>query len=130
MDDRSWFQKNKKWFLPTVILGPILFVGGFMLLIFSFVMGMMTSSGAYKMTMDALRTNEECVSFLGDSIEVGYFIRGSISTTNNSGNANLYIPLKGNLNEGTAHTVCIKEWGKWRIVDLEVKINEKIIEIK
>lgn len=130
MANKNWYQRNKKWFLPTVIIGPLLLMGCFVLVIITFVTSMMKNSEAYKMTMEEIKSNKECVAALGENIEDGYFIRGNINTTTSSGNANMYIPLKGDLGEATAHSICEREWFKWKIIDLNVKVGDKIIDIK
>ena len=130
VENKSWYQRNKKWFLPTVLGGPIILVGGFICIILLVVTGSMKSSDAYKMSMNEIRNSKKCQKLLGDNIEDGFFIRGNINTTTTGGNANLYIPLSGELGEGTAYSRCNREWFKWEIEELQVRVSNEVIILK
>lgn len=81
MPNKSWYSRNKKWFLPAIIVGPILMFGSFVFLLIIFVMGIFKDSDSYKMSMHSVRENKDCVRLLGEPIKEDYWVTGSINTS-------------------------------------------------
>ena len=134
MQNKSWYSRNKKWFLPTVIGGPILVIALFAFLILSLVYGVLKNSDSYKMSMYEVQENKDCIRLLGSPIKAGYWITGQINkqgfSPNQTGTSNLRIPLEGTLAEGTAYSSCEIENGKWEFLELSVDIKDTVIHIK
>jgi hypothetical protein len=63
---KSWFSRNWKWFIPTLILGLVLllalFVGGLL----TFVFGLLKSSEPYQHAVAVASSNLDVVRELGD----------------------------------------------------------------
>ncbi len=120
---KSWFSRNWKWFLPTVILGPLLlfalFIGG----ILTFVFGMMKSSEPYQHAVAIAQNNPQVIRELGGPVEPGWFTKGNINVSANSGDADLAIPLNGKLHHGIVYVVAKKSDGIWTYQKLEVLID-------
>ena len=73
----SWFSRNWKWFLPTVMVGPILLIGLFIGGIFSLVFGMMKSSEPYQHAVGVAASDPRVVSELGAPITPGWYASGT-----------------------------------------------------
>jgi hypothetical protein len=90
---QTWFSRNWKWFLPTVVLGPLLVlalvVGGLM----TFVFGLMKSSEPYHYAVALAAKNPQVLRELGGPIEPGWFTTGNVNMSDSSGEANMAIPL-------------------------------------
>lgn len=99
----------------AVLAGISLFAG-----IFLFVMKLMTSNGAYQGALEKARKNPEVLAILGEPIEPGMFTSGSINTHNDSGRANLSIPVSGPKGSGTIRVVAEMQLGVWTFSRLDL----------
>ena len=120
---KNWWDRNWKWFVPTGCLTLILLGCLFIGLIFTVVMGSMKSSDAYKQAVAKARANPTVVARLGTPIAEGYWVSGNISVQNDSGNADLLIPISGPRGKAVVHAVAAKSGGKWEFSRLSVVIE-------
>lgn len=120
---KNWWERNWKWFVPTGCLTLILLAGLFTALIFTLVMGSMKSSDAYKQAVARARANPTVVARLGTPIAEGRWVSGNISVQNDSGNADLLIPISGPHGKAVVHAVAAKSGGKWEFSRLSVLIE-------
>jgi hypothetical protein len=125
---KNWWDRNWKWFVPTGCLSLLVLFGLFIAGIFFGVTSIMENSDAYKESMVAVKHNKILIEKLGNPIETDGMISGSINTTNNSGNCNLEIPLKGPKGKGTLFVVGEKR-GKWKYSEVTVYIEKTQEEI-
>jgi len=120
---KGWFSRNWKWFVPTIVLTLILlfaaFVGGILTLVF----GAMKNSDAYKHAVTVATHDPQVIRELGDPIEPGFLVSGSISVSGPSGEAKLSIPLKGRIHNGTVFVEATKSAGLWNYQILVVEIE-------
>jgi hypothetical protein len=120
---QTWFSRNWKWFLPTVILGPLLLlalvVGGLM----TFVFGLMKSSEPYHYAVALAEKNPQVLRELGSPIEPGWFTTGNVNVSDSSGEANMAIPLNGKLRRGELFVIAKKSDGVWSYQRLEVLVE-------
>ena|ERR1700675_5061588 len=119
----NWWERNWKWFVPTGCLTLVILFCLFIGLIFTVVMGSMKSSDAYKQAVAKARANPSVVEKLGTPIAEGYFVSGNISVQNDSGNADLQIPISGPKGKAVIHAVATKSAGKWEYSRLTVSIE-------
>jgi hypothetical protein len=123
MSQPSWFSRNKKWFIPTVIVVPILlialFVGGILALVF----GMMKSSEPYKHALTVAQADARVTAQLGTPVMPGWYAGGNINYSGSSGSADLSIPLNGPQRHGTVYVVAKESAGVWSYQTLEVEIE-------
>ncbi|HEY7404027.1 MAG TPA: cytochrome c oxidase assembly factor Coa1 family protein [Candidatus Angelobacter sp.] len=119
----NWFSRNWKWFIPTVVLGPILllalFVGG----VLSLVSSMMKSSEPYQHAMAVATHDARVTAQLGVPLRPGWFVTGSINESGPSGSADLSIPLRGQLRHSMVYVVANRSGGIWSYQTLEVEIE-------
>ncbi|CAB1063537.1 hypothetical protein D1BOALGB6SA_8320 [Olavius sp. associated proteobacterium Delta 1] len=124
----TWWQRNWKWFVPTV-LGSVALFAGFIVLIVTIVFGMMKSSDAYKEALAMTQADPYVQEALGYPIEEGLLVMGNINVNGSSGHADLAIPVSGPEGNGTIYVVASKSAGQWAILRLVVDIkatNERI----
>ncbi|KAA3614162.1 MAG: hypothetical protein D8M58_18380 [Calditrichaeota bacterium] len=122
--NRAWLEKNKKWFIPTIITSGVLLIITFVSLFVFTIIGHIKESEAYQETMGVVRTNEVCLKYLGNPIETGFLISASFSISGSSGSASLSIPISGPKGEGYIFSEAIKKLGKWKVIDIVFEINE------
>jgi Cytochrome oxidase complex assembly protein 1 len=120
---KSWFERNWKWFVPAVLVFLVAIAGLFVLAILSFVNGLMRSSDAYKTAIQRAEQSPMVAVKIGHPFRVGRLIAGSINLNNDSGEAELSIPISGD--RGTGHILvgAKKSAGKWTFQTLEVHVD-------
>jgi hypothetical protein len=120
---KSWFSRNWKWFIPTLILGLVLllalFVGG----LFTFVFGLLKSSEPYQHAVAVASSNPDVMRELGTPIAPGWFLSGNINVSGNSGDADLAIPLNGSRHHGTVYVNAKKIDGAWTYTKLRMLVE-------
>jgi hypothetical protein len=122
--DKNWWGRNWKWFVPVGCLGFLVVFVGFIAGIMFLLFGMMKSSDVYK---DAVARAQACPSVreaLGTPIKEGMFISGNINVSGPSGQANLSIPISGPDGEGTIYVIAAKSVGQWTFSTLVVEIKD------
>ena len=119
----SWFSRNWKWFIPTVVVVPVLLIALFVGGIVSLVFGMIKSSEPYQHALAAASHDSRVTAELGEPVEPGWLASGNINESGAGGEANLAIPVNGKLRHGTVYVVARKSAGIWRYERLEVEID-------
>jgi hypothetical protein len=128
---RSWWGRNWKWIVPAGCLGSLALAVVFCAGIFGIILGSIKSSWACSQGVELARHNEKVVEKLGEPMETGWLVSGSINVAGASGNADLAVPLHGPHNSGTLYVVAHKAAGKWQFDRAEVEVNgqEKRIDL-
>jgi len=129
--DKNWWDKNWKWFIPVGCLGSLVLFTGFIALIMCLVFGMMKSSGAYKDAVAKAKAHASVQKTIGTPIKEGMFITGNINVSGPSGQANLSIPISGPQGKGTIYVVAAKSAGQWTFSTLvvEIKVTKQRIDL-
>jgi hypothetical protein len=118
----GWWSRNWKWVVPSGCLAMVLALAAFAGLIVFSVGKMMKSSDAYRMAIERARSNPQVVQALGEPIEEGFFVSGSIQTTGSSGTASLTCPIHGPKGKGTVYVDAVRFAGEWRFRELKVGV--------
>jgi hypothetical protein len=118
----SWWHRNWKWFVP-VSVGSVVVFFGFIMLIVSFVFGLMKSSDAYKEALAIAESNPYVQEALGYPLEDGLLVMGNITVNGSSGHADLAIPVSGPDGKGTLYVLASKSAGRWRFQRLVLDIE-------
>ncbi len=85
-----------------------------------FAVNTMKKSDIYQGAIDRAKENPEVAQRLGEPIEAGFMVSGSISTTGPTGEADIAIPISGPEGRGTIYVVATKNAGQWQYSVLEV----------
>jgi hypothetical protein len=116
----NWWHRNWKWVVPAGCAGcltaVVCFVGALMVFVFS----MIKRSDVYTDAVAQARSNPAVIQELGEPIETGWWVSGSISTTGPSGTADFSAPLRGSSARGTLYVTAEKKAGVWHYQVLEV----------
>jgi len=119
----TWFERNRKWFVPVLCVGGLLVFVGIAVLFACVIFGMMKSSDAYKGAVARAKAAPDVIQALGTPISEGYFISGNINVNGSSGRANLAIPISGPKGDATVYVVATKSVGQWTFQSLIVQIE-------
>lgn len=117
-------SKRKPW-VKWIVLGcsglivvAVLVVAG----VVSLVMGAVKKSGAFQEALERARVHPAAVAALGEPIEPGFFVSGSVNVEGPSGQAELAIPLHGPLGKGTLYVEASKRADRWEFALLELDV--------
>lgn len=130
-DAEHFLSVQRKWAIAGVIVwaGTLLLAVG---LAFG-VISALKNSLTYALTMQEVRTNAAAKAALGDNIEAGFWVNGSISIDiDGSGDAQLSIPLTGSKGSGTVVSRGVRTNGIWelRLVLLDVDGSDAPLVLK
>src|SRR5271168_1834390 len=120
---KSWFQRNMKWFLPTLVVGCLLLIGGFVLGIFLFVHAIFASSDPYKSALRKANASPQMAAKIGTPVHVGWLIAGNYNAAGPTGNASFNIPISGPKGKGWSVGVAKEGASNWTFERLEVDVE-------
>ncbi len=116
---KNWFARHR---VLTVVgvLGILITIASAAgcYLIFSLI----ASSTPAKLAVDRAQTNPVVLQRLGTPLKESWFVTGSIEVANDSGHAELNIPVTGPKGSGKIYLLAAKRFGKWKFIDLEILI--------
>lgn len=110
---KNWWDRNWKWLIPTGCLSLLILLGLFIAGVFFGVTSMMKESDVYKEVMTEVQHNEVVLEKLGSPIEESGMTSGNISLSNDTGNCDLQIPIRGSKGDGTIFVVAERR-GTWK----------------
>ncbi len=127
---RGWFGRNWLWFVPTVVILPILLCGGCIAGIFFSVLGFIKGSDAYKLALERVQQSAEVQAQLGQPIEdATVFPVGNIEVNNGEGEAVLFFSIKGSKGGATVVAEGDATGGVWHFDKLVVTCDADGTEI-
>lgn len=113
-------NKRLLWVIPAGCLGMTFCCGGLFVVIAGVVFGAIKSSDVYTEAVKRATEDAQVKQVLGEPVEPGYLPRGDIKINNDSGSANLIIPLSGPRGSATLYAEATKTAGRWNYSRLEV----------
>jgi hypothetical protein len=122
-EKKGWLGRNWKWLLPVGCLGVLCMIAAFVAAVVLFVFGAIKSSDVYQEALNKAKSNAAVVRELGEPVEPGWLVSGSIKVSNGSGSANLSIPVSGPRKSGTIYTFATRRQGRWEFATLEVEVE-------
>jgi len=138
MNDRpnpGWFGRNWKWFVPTgcltVLLLCALVLFGLIGLGIKGVSGLMSGSEPVRHAMQLAQANAEVKAALGEPLETGMGFQGSLNTHNDSGSADLSLPITGPKGSGRLYVKGSREADRWtyRLIEVAIDGSEQRIDL-
>lgn len=124
IQDKSWFARNWGWAVPlggclTIIILFFVFLGS---LIFG-VNELITESTPHQDALARVNEDDYIVNILGEPIETNGIMNGNLSYKNNTGSADISIPIKGPDGEAQLYVVGTKLNDQWTYKEMYVIIN-------
>lgn len=119
----SWWGRNWKWAVPVGCLGMILLPAACTGAIFLAVFGLMRGSEPFNEALARAREHPEVVAALGEPVEAGFFVSGSIDVSGGSGEADFAFTVTGPDGEGTLYVVARMVAGKWEYQTLVLEVE-------
>lgn len=112
------------WIVVATVSGVLLLVVLFVGAIVAAVFGGMKSSDPYRYAMQTAARDPRVAARLGSPVHAGWLISGNISLNNDSGKADLSIPVEGPFHKGAIHVVARKSEGEWIYQQLTLKVED------
>jgi len=122
---KNWFGRNWKWAVPSlgclVIIVIAIFLAGAMVVK---VTDLFKESTPYSDGMAALKSNELVIEEIGEPIEPNGMFQGNVHYSNDGGNADIKVPVKGPKGEATLLVIGEEVDGEWTYLKMEVTISD------
>lgn len=84
------------------------------------VIGLMGNSTPAKESIARAQPNPAVVELLGTPVQRGWFVLGSINLSNDTGHADLTLPIHGSRGKAEIHVIADKEFGRWTYQEMKV----------
>lgn len=120
---RGWWSRNWKWFVPVGCLGLVLLAVLAAAGLFLAVLGGMKRSEVFQMALERTRSSPAAIEALGEPIEPGWWLSGSVNVSGPTGEASFAAPVSGPNGEGTLYVEAVKQAGEWRLTLLELEVQ-------
>jgi hypothetical protein len=91
----------------------MLVCGGGITSLVIFGLGLLKSSYPYQDAVKQAKANSAVIADLGQPIDTGLMVQGSVNLQNDAGDADLKIPIHGPYGSGIVHVVGAKSKGTW-----------------
>ncbi len=106
------------------------FLACFGLIVFG-VFGAIRSSDFYEQALETAQNDPDVIAALGEPIEAGWWVMGTISTSGLSGEGDLIIPISGPDGSGTLYATGRRDTGEWTYFTLAVEVDgrEELIDL-
>ena len=101
----------------------VLVIGGFVAGILFLVFGALKSSPVYTRALQAAQSDARVTQAMGEPIQAGWYLTGSIEEQGISGDATLTIPISGPRKGGTLYASARKQNGVWQFYTLAVQVD-------
>ena len=126
MNDNGEKKKGiTKWILMGCGGCLVLLLGltAFVIVLGGFIFQIMKNSDPYEEALDLARRNPEVIEAIGEPVEPGFMVWGSIETSGPSGEASISFPIKGTSGEAQVYVEAEKSAGQWKYSVLAVEIE-------
>ncbi|HLW63871.1 MAG TPA: cytochrome c oxidase assembly factor Coa1 family protein [Gemmataceae bacterium] len=124
---KGWLARNWFWSLPIGCLVVIAVCGGLVGGIAYMGLNIIKTSQPYTDAVNKAKADPAVQAALGNPVEAGWMMNGSVNQTNNngvkSGDADLTVPLTGPKGSGNVHVVGKVVNNNWEYSKLEVTID-------
>ena len=88
-----------------------------------FVFGAIKRSDVYEQALAAVRSSPSAIAALGEPIEAGFLVSGSVNVSGGAGDANISFPVSGPSAKGQVHAAATREAGAWVFTALHLSID-------
>ena len=121
---RGWWSRNWKWFVPVGCLSLLIIAAAGVGLAVYLVFGLIKSSGPYTEAMEYVSSKPAVTEALGEPIEATFWVTGNVNIENDTGRADLAIPISGPRGDGTIYVEADRSAGQWRLTSVVVEIEQ------
>lgn len=118
---------QRNWSIAGVVVVVVWLAGmGSIVLLAGFLL---KNSDAYLMALDRVTGDPRAIAVLGEPIEPGWLVIGSIETDGAGGEADLVFSVGGPKGDGKVYVVAIREAGQWRLAQVVLDMSDAGLQI-
>ena len=129
MSEKTVFQNPWVWGGCGCCLGLIILPFALMTLGIGGAFFAFRNVGIQDEAMDRLRSSPAVVQALGEPIEMGWMMSGSINLENDGGDADYSMPVSGPNGKGRMYVDASRFGGEWRFDELYVVVDGERIDV-
>jgi hypothetical protein len=112
------------WIIVAAVSGGLLLVALFVSTILAVVFGALRYSDPYRFATQTAMHDPRVIAKLGSPVSTGWLMNGSVKEQNDSGEADLSIPVHGSIHKGAIHVVATKSGGEWTYQQLTLTVED------
>jgi hypothetical protein len=126
---RSWWSRNWGWVVAIGCLTPLLLLGGCVAGLVFVVFAAIKNTDVYTDALAKAQSNPEVRQRLGEPIEAKWWMSGNVNASNDGGEADFQIPIKGPKGDGSIVVEATKNGGRWTYQQLYVRIGDETVNL-
>ncbi len=125
---QAWWDQNKRWFIPVLVGVPLLAT------VLGLVIGVLYAGRALweaevtAMSLERVRASAEVVDLVGEPIETGWLIQGSVDEA--AGVAELRYVIEGPKGDAGVRVKGALVDGTWVVTGLDVGAGERVVVLE
>jgi hypothetical protein len=119
-----WYKRGWIWLASAIALLFGMIVIAFIASALFFAFEVIKSTPAYQSGIAHVTSHPEVIAALGEPIEDGTFVNGSITTSAGQEHCDFSVMLHGPTGRGEAHIVGTVTNGKWTFSTLDLKLPD------
>ena len=121
---KNWLARNWLWALPVGCFGMIALTLACIVAAILVFFHLLQQNDVCKEALLRVRSTQQLIEALGEPIEPGWYVSGSIKSDKNFGRADLSMPLSGPKGKGTLSMRAGKHNGVWSFSHLSVLLED------
>lgn len=98
-------------------------LGAFGVAIFSFVFKVLGDSEAAQATLREAQASTVLIEEIGEPMRIGWLVVENVNVSNDTGDADVVVPIEGPKGTVSVHTVGTREGGVWRFEEMTATIQ-------
>jgi len=122
---KSWIEQHPYAKIALGLLLLFVLMGSFIVILFTIILSSFHGSEVYQQAIARARTDPQVVQELGEPVRPGWLILGELKTSNDTGKADLQIPISGPRGKAQIRAIAEKSEGVWRFSCLQVVVGGK-----
>ncbi len=122
---KSWLDRHAGWKIPIGCLLVIVFLGAFVVAVFTVVEASFRKSAVYKEALARAERNPLVANRIGLPLRPARVLQGEINVSGSSGTAHMAIPISGPRGKATINLDARKAAGTWEFLTLEAKFDDQ-----
>ncbi len=120
---RSWWRRNWKWVIPLGCFGVLAGFLAFVALIVALAFGVLREAAPCQEALEKTRASRSAVQALGEPIEMGWFVIGTVDARGPGGVAKVSIPVHGPKGRGRLYVEATRRTGGWEFQTLTLEVE-------
>lgn len=122
-EERSWYQNPWLWGVGGCCIGCILIPVLIVAVLGGGVVYLFKKSDIQEEVLARVRAHPEAMADLGEPVEAGWQVHGSINLSNDEGEADFSMPVTGPEGRGRVYVVAHRRAGEWRFEELLLRLE-------